>query len=158
MNPGGAFGSFTSTSIVLIAILIVGCKDVGKTDVTHDTSYGDFTRVVGTWKTQVPCKLSEEEGELYLTLEPDYYMGRKLLLNLPAGTEIRVEHLIHEKVLGGTPNHVMGGLTSGPYAGRSIYLDDRFFCPNPYNGGDTADHTPKNFKFNWAVASDKLQK
>lgn len=155
---GSASRSLAFASVVLIAILVAGCKDVGKTDVTHDPSYGDFSRVVGTWKTEVPCKLSEEENEIYLTVEPDYYMGRKLLLSLPAGTEIRVEHLVHEKAFGGTPNHVMGSLASGPYTGRSVHLDDRFFCPNPYNRSAPADHTPPNFKFNWAVAPDKLQK
>jgi hypothetical protein len=148
----------TIIAVVLFGILVAGCKDVGKTDVTHDPSYGDFSRLVGIWKTRVPSKLSEEQGELYLTVEPDHYMGRKLLLSLPPGTEVRVERLIHEKVFGGSPNHVMGSLTSGSYAGQSVHLDDDFFCPNPYNRLDSADRTPKNFKFNWTVAPDKLQK
>jgi hypothetical protein len=48
-----------------LAFAIAGCKD-SKTDVTNDNSHGNFSSVVGTWKTKAPLTLKEIDKKLYL--------------------------------------------------------------------------------------------
>jgi hypothetical protein len=141
---------------VTLTTLNTGCKDPSQKDVTNDPNYGDFSRVVGTWNSKTPLELAQLDKELYLCPKGGLTNGgARLILTLPAGTEIRVEHLYYHEVMGGSPTYMMGSLVTGPYAGKPIELGDDFFRPNPFTDPNVSK-PPPDYTFKWTVSPDML--
>src|SRR5436853_7571425 len=99
-------------AIPLLLLLSGGCGSKPQ-DVTNDPAFGNFASVVGTWKTKVPLRLVEIEKKPYLLCDDQAHIDRDLLL-LPAGTEIRIEHLIFTSTFETDYLDVMGSLVAGP--------------------------------------------
>ncbi len=147
-------------SIFGLASISGGCKDQ-KTDVTKDSSYGNFSSVVGTWKTKVPLYLLEIDKTLYLDTRSALFGGNdRHVATLPVGTEVRIEHLTHEKTFETELLYPTGSLTSGPYANRTIEIDPTLFVPNCFLRFrvDTTTQPSVGKTSNWAVAPDVLGK
>src|SRR5579885_1166118 len=98
-----------------LTLLSLGCDK----DVTSDAQYR-FSRVVGTWKTKTPLTLWNDEGNLCLETE-DGFVGQ-VVAKLPAGTVIRVQHLIRYATEAGYFMRVTGTITSGQYAGKEVRI------------------------------------
>lgn len=132
-----------------------------KTDVTNDPSYGNFSSVVGTWKTKTPFTLTIIDKELRLSAHKVFYhQGDRDLATLPTGTEIRIEHLILDNTTEAGPFvYAVGSLTSGPYAGQNMRLDWKLFAPNVFQHPyvDTTTRPVPSGK-DWAIAPDVLEK
>jgi hypothetical protein len=135
-NAGMKRWRFT-LKILLIATLLpsAGCGSAPQ-DVTRDPAYGNFGAVMGTWKTKAPIQLVECSevnivgGDRFLGLGGALKMGapgEKVLADLPAGTEIRIEHLIFAPSWEASLLGVTGSLTAGSYADRQAQLDPRLF-------------------------------
>ncbi len=147
-------------SIVSLALGSAGCKDK-KTDVTNDPSHGNFSSVVGTWKTKVPLILKEIDKELYLDTRSALFGGSdRHVATLPVGTEIRIEHLIREETIEITQLHPTGSLILGPYANRTIEIDPTLFVPNRFPGFNPGTTTQPSVPLGskWAVAPEVLGK
>ena len=136
-----------------------GCKD-SKTDVTNNTSYGDFSSVVGTWKSKVPLYLFEIDKKLYVDTRSALFGNGRKLATLPVGTEVRIEHLIQEKTFETTLLYPTGSLTSGPYANRTVEIDPTLFVPNRFLRFqvDTTTQPSVGKTSKWAVVPDILGK
>jgi hypothetical protein len=65
--------------------------------------------------------------------------------------------IYHDEAMGGTPLSVMGGLVSGPYAGKPIELGFQFFRPNPFSRPDVSK-PPPDWTFKWTVSPDVLSR
>ena len=136
------------SSLIVAALLFSGCS--GKKDVTNDPRY-DFSDVIGTWKTKSPLWLKDspettlEPGGLYLdTTARDN--NDPILTMVPAGTQIRIEHLMNDWTFNRDVLYAAGSLVSGPHAGKAIRLDKRLFS-------DRQTSVSK-----WKVAPEKLEK
>jgi hypothetical protein len=143
------------------ALVSAGCKDfVGKKDVTNDSAYGNFSSVVGTWKSKIPLWLIEDDKTLYLkTANTLIDKTSRVLVAVPVGTDIRIERLIHEQTTETDLFHEIGTLTSGPYAGRTIELDYRIFSPNYFQSAHPGTTTrPGALPHSWTVATDILER
>ena len=139
----------------------IGCGDYGTKEITKDPSYGDFTAVVGTWKTKAELWLQEINGHLYLvTTNEHYHAPTRDLQAVPVGTEIRIQHLIRDRTVERDLLYATGTLTSGPYAGKGMRLDDLLFAPNGFMHltVDTSTQPASALGKQWAVAPDKLGK
>lgn len=152
----------TTTAVVLSLVLWTmntGCKDAFQKDVTNDPQYGNFFGVVGKWKAKAPLELEDIDKQLFLAPKNDrYHPGGRLILTLPVGTEIRIEHLIyHEEAMGGSPLYVMGSLVSGAYSEKPIQLSIWFFRPNPFTHRGVST-PPPDWTSKWTVSSDVLTK
>ncbi|HUI06032.1 MAG TPA: hypothetical protein VL486_03400 [Verrucomicrobiae bacterium] len=107
----------------------------------------------------------EIEKKLYLVYGDQALFGRELLL-VPAGTEIRIEHLIFRSTFETDFLDVMGSLVAGPDSGKSVHIDSRLFMPvdlplYPGCKGTPEQyystwHDPSHPKPNWIAAPDKL--
>jgi len=151
-------------ALPLLLLFTAGCGSKPQ-DVTNDPAFGNFVSVVGGWKTKVPLRLVDIEQKLYLVYGDQALSGRELLL-LPAGTEIRIEHLIFRSTFETDFLDVMGSLVAGPYSGKSVHVDSRLFTlvDLPLYPGSKGTpeqyystwHDPSNPKPNWIAAPDKL--
>ena len=97
-------------------------------------------------------------GELTLKSSPDLYgapgESNRVIQPVPAGTEIRVEHLLYEQTSERDYFYVTGSLVSGPYAGRTLQLgySDLFKTKNLGIQSDARRD------ISWAVEADKLER
>src|SRR5687768_9864962 len=124
------FGGF-----VAYAMYAAYDRAYGPKDVTNDPAFGDFTSVVGTWKTKVPLRLVEIEfrgdKKLYLVYgDVPIHRSHREFPEVPAGTEIRIERLIFEDTFETSFLDVTGSLGTGPDSGKSVRLDDSLFVPD----------------------------
>jgi len=149
-------------TIPMMLLFTTGCGSKPQ-EVTNDPAFGNFVSVVGTWNTKVPLRLVEIEKKLYLVYGDQALSGRELLL-IPAGTEIRIEHLIFRSTFETDFLDVMGSLVVGPYSGKSVNIDSRLFTsvdsPGGYKETPTqyysVHHHPSYPKPDWIAAPDKL--
>ena len=156
MSRGQWLARAIAVLFMTVGTLNTGCKDYSKKDVTNDPNYGDFSRVVGTWKSKTPLELAEIDKELFLCPEGNLTNdGARLIVTLPAGTEIRIEHLTYHEVMGGSPTAIMGSLVAGPYAGKPIELAVKFFLPNRFTDGYVSKRPP-DWTFRWTVSPEML--
>jgi hypothetical protein len=90
----------------------------------------------GSWKTKEPIQLVEcsavnvAGGNRFLVLGGALRMSmpnEKILADLPAGTEIRIEHLFFAPSYEASLLGVTGSLTAGPHADQQAQFDGRFF-------------------------------
>jgi hypothetical protein len=156
-------GALTGAMLGIVYLLLaMGCGgDFGTKDVTNDPAYGDFRNVVGTWETKSPLWLKESKNTLYLETSGEHYSNpMRDVATLPAGTKIRIDHLIFERTIETEFLYATGSLTSGPYAGRLVKFDNRLFAPNAFKHPDsfTTTQPATGWPRTWAVAPDKLQK
>ena len=134
-------------------MLIVGCD--GSKDVTNDSSYGDFSNVMGTWRTKAPLYLKERNTSSNRDRKLIYIdtalqgNSAAILATLPPGTEIRVEHRIHEWTAERDLFYATGSLVSGRYAGQTVELSEKLFQPADRVGALRRD---------WKVAPGMLVK
>lgn len=148
----------------LLILPIAGC-DSKPQDVTNDPAFGNFSSVVGTWKTKVPMRLVEIQKKLYLLLGDRTHSGQELAL-FPAGTEIRIEQLIFRDTFETTYLDVIGSLVAAPHSGKKVNVDSGLFMPValPLYEGATGTPTqyyevwnrPKDAKPDWVAAPDKI--
>jgi hypothetical protein len=149
-------------AIPMMLLFTTGCGSKPQ-DVTNDPAFGNFASVVGPWKTKVPLRLVETEKELYLVYGDQALSGRDLLL-IPAGTEIRIEHLIFRSTFETDFLDMWGSLVVGPYSGKSVHIDSRLFTsvdsPGGYKETPTqyykTYHHPSYPKPDWIATPDKL--
>jgi hypothetical protein len=154
-------------AVPLLLFFIAGCGSKPQ-DVTNDPAFGNFSSVVGTWKTKVPLRLVEIKNELYLINGDQAIQQSRELPGLPAGTEIRIEHLLFRSTFETSYLDVMGSLAVGPYSGMPVYIDGRLFksvpSPVPPGSQDTPVgyygvwHQPTDPKPDWIAAPDKLER
>jgi hypothetical protein len=133
----------------------------GPKDVTNDPAFGDFTSVVGTWKTKVPLRLVEIEfrgdKKLYLVYGDQYISRSRELPEVPAGTEIRIERLIYRDTFETSFLDVTGSLGTGPYSGKSVMLDRSLFAADVVDRYCIWHVDPSKPKPKWTVAPEKLE-
>lgn len=129
--------------------VLVFCASCERTrDVTNDPSFGNFAAIVGVWRTRSSLYVQDVKGELYLCTDKILYnVGDQNLETVPAGTEIRIEHLYYDETFETSNTRPVGILVSGGYAGRSLHLADELFL-----------FTNRIHVKQWAVAPDKLEK
>src|SRR5690349_4788584 len=113
-------------AIPLLLLLSRGCGSKLQ-DVTSDPAFGNFKAVVGAWKTKIPLRLVEIEKKLYLVSGDKSVSGRDLL-QLPAGTEIRIEQLVFRSTFETNFLDVMGSLAAGEYSGQIMNIDSSLFA------------------------------
>ena len=144
-------------SLGILVLPVPGCGPRDQ-DVTNDPAFGDFRSVVGIWRAKVPLRLVERDKMLYLVSHDTPVSGYHELATEPAGTRIRVEHLILRKTIETELLRVTGSLIDGQYAGRPLELDRNFFPWDVmsyyvrHHGDSTATTKPS-----WTVATDKLE-
>jgi hypothetical protein len=125
---------------------------------TNDPSYGNFGAVIGTWKTKVPLRLVDIKERLYLVYGDAFISDSKDLVILPAGTEFRIDHLFYRETSETTFLDVMGSLTSGPYAGKALSIDNDLFAANTVFRANIHHGEQQVRDMMWGVAPDKLTK
>jgi hypothetical protein len=148
-----------------VALLLAGCSDE-RQDVTYDLMYGKFGAIKGVWKTKVPMRLVQAQhdmniagGDTFLvTADRVNLRNDKVLTEVPAGTEIRIERLIYVPSWECSLLGVTGSLTAGPYKDQQAQLDSGLFAKDlvatiEYTHGDaTAVATT------WTVDPKMLEK
>lgn len=143
-------------ALCCVPVISIGCRNIGKnnvTDVTADPKYGNFSNVAGTWRTLAPLTLMDMNGSLYLSPTGEHYNSATTdLWKVPVGTQIRITCLIKATTAETELLYPMGSLDSGPYAGRSVQLDDALFLPNVF-----IPHRLTKLKHTWGVAPEKLE-
>ena len=112
-------GFHNAVTIVIFAIGIVvgGCNKYGTEDLTANPSYG-FGGAVGVWKTKTPLWVANVQGRMCL-MATDQIAGSSILETVPAGTEIRIEHLIMKRTFETDFIAPYGCVLSGPQAGKT---------------------------------------
>ena len=143
----------------------------GFRDVTHDSSFGDFSPVIGKWKLKTKARIVEIERtkELYLELGdapkpdprfevPGFTSGSKDLAALPVGTEISIDELLYRETFETNYLDATGSLTAGPYAGRQLRLAGGLFDSNILSRAAISRGQPGVRGTKWAVAADKLER
>ena len=151
----------SSLFVLMLAVTLAGCGDVGTSDVTNDPAYGSFVDVVGIWRTKAPLWLKRINNKLYLsTTSENYVAPTRDVATLPPGTEIRIEHLVLEKTVEIDRLYATGTLVAGPYAGKTTELDERLFEPNYFKHStvDTTTQPVDALGKRWMVARGKLEK
>jgi hypothetical protein len=145
-----------------LALMCFGCRDTVGTktkDVTYDPAYGNFSAVVGTWRTKSQLTLMEIDDVLYLSTTGEHtkYRSYRDLAVLPVGTEVRIEHLIFKTTIETETVYATGTLTSGPHAGKAIQLDDELFVPNFFKPPTGTSRPSRPLEKKWIVAADRLE-
>jgi hypothetical protein len=153
------------TPLIAALLLSVGCSK--PQDVTHDPAYGKFGAIMGTWKTKAPIQLVEcsevniAGDNRFLVLGGALKMsmyGEKVLADLPAGTEIRIEHLVFAPSWEASLLGVTGSLTAGPYAGQQAQLDGRLFTGDLVATILQTHGDPAAINTTWTVEPSMLEK
>ena len=149
--------------VALLLLFTAGCGSKPQ-DVTNDPAFGNFASVVGTWRTKVPVRLVEIQKEMYLVYGDQSIPRSRELAVLPAGTEIRIEHLIFRSTFETDFLDVTGSLVASPYSAKIVNIDSRLFTRmhDPTGGESTPTqyygiwHGPNDKKPNWTADPDKL--
>jgi hypothetical protein len=157
--------------LVLAVGLSALCSFSGQPqEVTHDSAYGNFGAVVGTWKAIVPLRLVQ--GTNNLVGRDDLGGGLSVVLRdrpfvwstdckdlgiLPVGTELRIEHLYYSNTFEASYIAVTGSLSAGPYKDRPLELDPWMFAD--WVATVQISHGDLNVaNVPWAVDGDVLEK
>ena len=162
----------TRTAIVAVALslavlLSLGCdsksRGSGVKDVKNDPAFGDFTSVVGMWKTKTPLRLVEIEfrGDKILCLvngDASIHRSHLELPEVPAGSEVRIEHLIFTSTPVTELLDVTGSLATGPYSGKIVRFDKSLFAPGLVDHYCLWHVDPTKPKPKWTVAPEKLER
>jgi hypothetical protein len=154
------------TLLIAALLLSVGCSK--PQDVTHDPAYGKFGAVMGTWKTKAPMQLLESSAvnvagdNRFLALAGALKMspmpGEKVLADLPAGTEIRVERLMFVPSYEASLLGVTGTLTAGPHADKEAELDSDLFTKDLISTIELTHGDPRAINTIWTVNPNMLEK
>lgn len=150
---------FVSFLGLAIALLVAGC-DKPPQDVSNDPSFGNFSAVVGRWRSKIPLRLVKSEGVLSLSCSGDYLTSPDLqeLAALPVGTEINIQRLILRKTFEVDLIDVTGSVVSGPHAGKTVIVSPRLFSSPDMVGTSPEWHGQKRKDMTWSVAPDKLER
>jgi hypothetical protein len=120
-----SFARLTALVIVTLAF-IAGC-DKPPRDVTNDARFTGFEAVKGDWITTLPLHLYRIDSDVVLG-DPAQGPG-EVVLDVPAGSKLRIEKLMLNEGVSATTLCVRGQLLEGPYTGRSIAIENAFFGP-----------------------------
>ena len=153
----GRFRHFCLTSLCAFVLICSGCE--GSRDVTNDPAFGNFSAVVGVWKSRCALWIMQRGNGEVDYLDPDntlYQRSDKQIAALAVGTEIRIERLTYEATFETDYFNATGSLTNGPYAGKSLRLNPHLFAPKFFKC--LAYGLQPNSSDTWAVDPDKLEK
>ena len=139
----------------LLVPFVYLCK--GNQDVTNDPAFGNFAPVIGTWKSKVPLRLYKDGSTLYLMLTDRRHPFEELCV-VPAGTEVRIEHLAFRQTINTDFLNVMGSLGSGPYAGKKLVISQSLFPQDMVYEARLRHGYQKVRDMTWKVDPDKLEK
>jgi hypothetical protein len=143
---------------VLLGICLSGC-DGKPQDVAADPAYGDFSKILGVWRTKVPMRLVElgNEKVLYILAGPQVTVETPVAA-VPVNTQIRIEHLVFKPTFETNYLNVTGTLVGGPNSGKCIVLDD-MFPPDLLQHYELAE-PGKSWGPNkpWTVSHDKIER
>lgn len=153
---------FIAPIALSVVLALTGCDTsgvkYGDRDVSNDPTYGNFSAVVGTWKSKVPLylvKTYDKESPLLITPDGGAYVPNDNgLAVLPVGTEIRIEHLIRVYTWQTTFFRTTGSLVTGPYARKGVQLHWKLFVNNGIIGSE--DGPFPIGKQGWSVAPEIL--
>lgn len=141
---------------VLVLAILTSCDEKPR-DVTYDRDFGNFSPVIGVWKSRIPLRLVRTGGQLYLVLAESVVESPEELLSLPPGTILRIERLVFQKTFETSFLRVHGSIVEGPYANEPVELSAHFFPLDlPYIKTYCGSEKVRNTV--WEVDPEKLEK